>query len=308
MQAASANRKKLPSQAYWLARRFSSVVSAWVSCGASAARPALTTDARQQLLHALRTRAGIEQRLCGGGLFGVGDARGAHFFDRVFVLIEQPPADLHGRDHHQHQRRDLEDARCFHAHRCQRFAQRIGEAHADRRCHAPATESRPRTRTAAGRCHARAWRGTAPRSVPWHARSARPPCAARRPRAATARTATLRAPGAPGMAPAPAPAASSCSSSAPRASRRSQPDSRSSTSSVAMPAAMATRIARQRAGLVGITIGRQARHDAARTAEGTDRHAAADDLAEGRHVRRDAVAARQRRRAPGGSRRSPHRR
>ena len=46
-------------------------------------------------------------------------------------------------------------------------------------------------------------------------------------------------------------------------------------------------IARERARLVGVAVRCEARHDAARAAEGADRHAAADHLAEGGEIGND---------------------
>ena len=68
------------------------------------------------------------------------------------------------------------------------------------------------------------------------------------------------------------------------------------------------RIAAQRAGLVDRAARRDLLHQVAASAVGADRHAAADDLAERRQVRRDAVAAPARRRARRGIRSSPRRR
>ena len=77
--------------------------------------PAGDDDLRQQLVHALRAHSRIEERLRGGRLFGVGGASGTHFFDGVGVLVEEPPAHLHGGHHHQDEHGQLKDARRFHS-------------------------------------------------------------------------------------------------------------------------------------------------------------------------------------------------
>ena len=69
----------------------------------------------QQLLHARRGGAGLEQRLRGRLLRGIGVAHLPHLVGGLAVLVEQPPADLHGGHDHHGERGELEDARGFHA-------------------------------------------------------------------------------------------------------------------------------------------------------------------------------------------------
>src|ERR1700676_4114196 len=64
----------------------------------------------------------------------------------------------------------------------------------------------------------------------------------------------------------------------------------SSKRSVAMPAAMARGFPRQGAGLKHAAVGGEAVHDLGRPAEGADREAAADHLAQSRDVRQDSLA------------------
>ena len=81
---------------------------------------------------------------------------------------------------------------------------------------------------------------------------------------ATSRRASRRAPGARGKGARASTGSSSLSSSAPSASSLCQPDSRSSSVERREARRHGHRIARERARLVGIPVGREARHDAPR--------------------------------------------
>ena len=82
------------------------------SSAASAALRPLMTMPRQKLLHARGGGAGIEQRLRGDHLLARKPRCNARTFSMAqAMLVEEPPADLHRRHHHQRERGELKYAR-----------------------------------------------------------------------------------------------------------------------------------------------------------------------------------------------------